>query len=533
MAVVQISKIQLRRGKEQETGIPQLAGGEMAWAVDTQKLYIGNGAVSEGAPAVGNTRILTETDNILDIVGSYSYKSSDPNIQTGADANFPVTRSLQGKLDDFVSSADYGILPDGTDQTVKIQRAIDNLFLNPATRSDTGSRVTLMFLPGTYKISGTIYIPSYARIAGAGKQKTVFSFQASSSTVFEFINDTSTSSVRSSIGSTTYINQPKFCSLTGFSIIVNGATSESMLTGFKLNAVRDSVFEDIEMLGGYNDSTVAAGSIAIGMYAVSSVVTTQRNHFNRMSVDGFTFVVFAKQDIFDNTFEHNKYSTCQFGFNFGTGANLSSPGEQFGPRNNNILNNYFENIDRNAIYIVNGRGNSSRGNTFVNVGNDGGANSNNVYAQIQFVSAGNTSSNDVFDRHIELSTAYSEDYVNEIDGAVQYDSSRVYEVNLPSQAASGAPAFRLPLARDTSYEINYIVSSNTLIQVRRGRMTVVVDAPTGLTQFVDDYEYVGAGGTEELIRFASQVIAGDLYINYFNLNPNDVSVMRYTYRMLS
>ena len=91
MAVVQISKIQLRRGKEQETGIPQLAGGEMAWAVDTQKLYIGNGAVSEGAPAVGNTRILTETDNILDIAGSYSYKSDDPNIQTGADVNFPVT----------------------------------------------------------------------------------------------------------------------------------------------------------------------------------------------------------------------------------------------------------------------------------------------------------------------------------------------------------------------------------------------------------------------------------------------------------
>jgi len=63
MAVYQISRIQVRRGQaNQGTGIPQLASGEMAWAVDTQQLYIGNGAVSEGAPGVGNTRLLTLND---------------------------------------------------------------------------------------------------------------------------------------------------------------------------------------------------------------------------------------------------------------------------------------------------------------------------------------------------------------------------------------------------------------------------------------------------------------------------------------
>ena len=60
MAVVQISKIQVRRGKKTVSGIPQLASGELGWAVDTQELYIGNGSVAEGAPAVGNTKILTE-----------------------------------------------------------------------------------------------------------------------------------------------------------------------------------------------------------------------------------------------------------------------------------------------------------------------------------------------------------------------------------------------------------------------------------------------------------------------------------------
>ena len=68
MAVVQISKIQLRRGrKNSATGLPQLSSGEMGWAIDTQELYIGNGAVSEGAPQVGNTKILTEKDDLFEI----------------------------------------------------------------------------------------------------------------------------------------------------------------------------------------------------------------------------------------------------------------------------------------------------------------------------------------------------------------------------------------------------------------------------------------------------------------------------------
>ena len=44
MAVVQISRIQIRRGqKNLGSGLPQLASGEFGWAVDTQELYIGNG----------------------------------------------------------------------------------------------------------------------------------------------------------------------------------------------------------------------------------------------------------------------------------------------------------------------------------------------------------------------------------------------------------------------------------------------------------------------------------------------------------
>ena len=74
MAVYQISRIQVRRGQaNQGTGLPQLASGEMAWAIDTQQLFIGSGAVSEGAPGVSNIRIVTEQDlglegNLLGLV---------------------------------------------------------------------------------------------------------------------------------------------------------------------------------------------------------------------------------------------------------------------------------------------------------------------------------------------------------------------------------------------------------------------------------------------------------------------------------
>ena len=135
MAVVQISKIQLRRGKKNSgTGLPQLASGELAWAIDTQELFVGNGAVGEGAPYVGNTKILTEHDSILELIANYTYKYDSALGQSLIEGT--VTRTLQARLDDGVVNArSFGIVsskewPAGTviaDQTEKIQQAIDSI----------------------------------------------------------------------------------------------------------------------------------------------------------------------------------------------------------------------------------------------------------------------------------------------------------------------------------------------------------------------------------------------------------------------
>jgi hypothetical protein len=175
MAVVQISKIQVRRGKKNTTGMPQLASGELAWAIDTQELYIGNGAVGEGAPAVGNTKVLTENDNIIDLLNQYSYKPTDTTLSTGLPG--PTERSLQERLDEgAVNASSFGISGDSVniDQTALIQNAIWSLY-DPGS-SPTTNRVSLEFDPGTYLITGTLYIPSNVSLVGSGIDKTVFYF---------------------------------------------------------------------------------------------------------------------------------------------------------------------------------------------------------------------------------------------------------------------------------------------------------------------------------------------------------------------
>jgi len=128
VAVVQISRIQIRRGRKNAgSGIPQLAGGELGWAVDSQELYIGNGSVSEGSPAVGNTKVLTENDNLFTLADQYTYK--DGTIQTGATVSGPIKRTLQSRLDDIVSIKSFGGVGDSSDQTLTLQRAIDQLLL--------------------------------------------------------------------------------------------------------------------------------------------------------------------------------------------------------------------------------------------------------------------------------------------------------------------------------------------------------------------------------------------------------------------
>ena len=174
MAIVQISQIQLRRGLEQD--LPQLASAELGWSLDTRRLFIGNGTLAEGAPSEGLTEILTEYSDILSLFNTYTFKglSSGFQVVTGPDSLHPVVRSLQDKLDDYVSVKDFGATGNGADDdTAAIQRALDRVFATNQRTTVANHHRTINFPAGEYRITAPLLIPPYTRIQGEGKRTTV------------------------------------------------------------------------------------------------------------------------------------------------------------------------------------------------------------------------------------------------------------------------------------------------------------------------------------------------------------------------
>jgi len=178
MAVTQISRIQHRRGLEQD--LPQLASAELGWSVDTRHLYIGNGTLDEGAPTVGITRILTELD-INDLTSNTSFTSytfvgnaAGYTSQTGPSALAPVIRSYQQKFDDVINVRDFGAVGDGTtDDTSALNRALQQIYKSTVSPTDARARRTIYFPGGTYLTSSPILIPTYARLVGDGLSNTI------------------------------------------------------------------------------------------------------------------------------------------------------------------------------------------------------------------------------------------------------------------------------------------------------------------------------------------------------------------------
>jgi len=566
MAVFQIARIQIRRGQaKQGTGIPQLASGEMAWAVDTQELYIGNGSVAEGAPAVGNTRLLTLNDlkaegNLLALT-QYSYKQGDSTIITGADASSPIFRSVQTRLDDQITSADFGMIGDGiTDDTDALQNAIYQLFLNPSnlahstTSSGILSRLTLMILPGTYLITRPVYIPSFATIVGSGIDKTIIKFlPATGNTLsaFRFVNDTTTISVASVISSSQSTNQPRNIKLNDITISLPSGVN----SGMQLDAVRDSSFENIKISGNTsNYTTYNSTNIGMSMNALSNVVTCLNNIFKNIQFLNVTTAVLAKQDILNNTFEDCLVNDALQGFAFGVGSDGSSTGEQFGPRQTTISSVKFYKVKQQAVYIERGTYNTVINCKLYDVGNNNAGNAFAIYPQIYFKNTNNSVENNQSDRSANLSNFnLTTRYIPVVSGNVSYSSFGVEQLDLGQQ--NNVLAFRLPISTDAygivtgsaSYKINYVYKSITTGNfTRTGSIHLSTDINQKYLQLSDEYDFAGvdtALGVSTKLAFYGKFLdaRGNVYtgavgqviasvaIYYTNTLQNDQGKLNYSY----
>ena len=532
MAVVQISRIQIRRGKANTgTGFPQLASGEMGWAVDTQELYIGNGSVAEGAPAVGNTKILTQNDftaqgSILNLI-QYIYKSNDPTIFTGPDANSPIERPIQDRLSDRVTTADFGAVADGsTDDTAAIQRAINQLFLNSATKASANTtagataRVVLEMPAGRYVVTRTIYVPSYATIVGAGLDKTIIEFTGTGP-VIQFVNDdavigdTPGKDTVTNISTTSFGNtQPRFITIRGLTVFSDTGDQ----TAIQLDAVRDSLFEDIGINGSWIAGVPNPDSKGIDMTAVSSQITCQNNTFRRLHIDRFNYAVYARHDILNNTFEDCLVTNTNQGFVLGEDIDLNV-GQQFGPRETVISSSKFIGVARHAVIVVNGSSNSVINSELTNVGNgtagEIAAHASATYPQIYFNREGNAVTDIRSDRPAGLANDNpATPYVPEVTGVgTTYSLFGTRKIQLV-QSSSPQTAFRLPLAMNSAgdpvgtinYTIDYVFRSNSETYSRRGVISLLVDVETSnvsgtsIVQLTDEYDYAGTLSEEASLK---------------------------------
>lgn len=539
MAVVQISRIQLRRGRKNAgSGLPQLSSGELGWAIDTQQLYIGNGAVSEGAPTVGNTEVLTEHSDIFSLIDTYTYKVEDSIVQTGETANTPTQRTLQDRLDDRVSIRAFGATGDGTDHTAALQRAIDQLFINTATKGNPSSRVVLYVEAGTYLLDETIYLPPYCTIVGAGKDKTIFQSSATGS-AFETVNSTSTPGSPASQATSTTLNQPKYIHFEGMTI-----TATSGAVALDLKSCVDSSFRDLKLSSDWESGdAIAIESIGIKLESLSTPVTCSRNNFSNIEISGFSYGVESKYDVTNNDFSHCSFHDLGYGVVWGLDTNGGTSGQLTGPLNNAIINSEFRDIDRVGFLISNGTGNLSLNNHFYDVGNDGGSEANASYMVIQFDEGGNQAIGTYTSRFGTIS--YNPSFINnnafvpDFGGTVMVDDDFFHTLGIV-QAGSDTRLFKLPADSDKFYKIEYFYRSNQVAAIRSGTLTITVDYDASSTEITDEYDYDGNSSYINSLVFNSSLTDEDgdtnidtLVVSYTNSTTSDSANFMFKVKTIS
>jgi hypothetical protein len=545
MAVIQISKIQVRRGAIGEQGMPQRASGEMGWAVDTQQLFIGNGSVAEGAPAVGNTEILTQystaTINLFNCI--YEYQGGKPD---GYFKPYAKSRSLQSKLDENVSILDFGADPTGTHPSDRaIQTAITATYMNSHdSGSDLSYKKILHFPAGTYTITGTIYIPSNVSLQGDGANNTklvsintsgnnvIFKTRSIDPNTKDFLRPViSLSEVVTGVSITDMSfaygeEAPIYTSTFPASPLINlNMTQYAEIRNCKFQGTYTNSF-------GTSDSAVSQFGQSPVRYAgiqISGTKTTNleitNNEFNKLMMG-----IFCYEDNQYVTFSNNIFDTGYYGLM--AGSPVTTTTNSVGNLYNQAINNKFLNINKVGIYVhaptnsTTSTGFVSNGNLFTNVGNGiVGNEGGQSVACINFHQAtGCLSINDRFTRFDLAQTKYATSpLLPLVSGqAIVIDDKTAYQYTLNfSTVTTSTTLIRVPFLNTlTIVTMQYKLQKST--GFRQGTLTV--NAPPfglGNIAYKDEYNYVGTDPavvlTATLVSSTGSTISADcIAIRYEN-----------------
>lgn len=530
MAIVQIARITHRKGLKEN--LPQLAGAELGWAVDTQQLFIGNGTVSEGAPIVGNTEILTENSDILSLAATYTYKGSHVGYtaQTGAFATTAVTRSLQEKLDEYVSVKDFGAVGNGiVDDTAAINRAIFQLFcreINPEIRR------SLYFPAGIYRVTNTITLPPYAKLYGDGADSSIIKYYSidGGSTVVDYVVRTADSQnqIGGNIGSNNAITPTR--------IEVSSLTFESTQGNniLLIENTTNSYFDSVAFRGGLTQLDVGDAFDNTSCVRISSTTSlrTQQIVFDKCSTSGATYGFFTNFNCAGITISNCQLRTHYKGISFG----ISPVGG--GPTGVRVLHSLFDRIAAQGVEFGNIEYNVTGYNIFLDVGNNFNGDGNPVTPVVEFRRSNNVSVGDVFQRSNFDNRQHKRIQINNttsiaFDGgrtikAGSYELDAALNISLRNNTLAPASAFTVTSADTNSFNVEYTIKRNNVI--RTGTLRVVVGFAPNSVSYDDEYSETNDVGIVLSVSQAGNTVT----VSYTATNTGfdatlTYSIVRFTY----
>ena len=397
MAIVQVSRITNRKGLTEN--LPQLAGAELGWCLDSRRLFIGNGTLAEGAPAIGNTEIFTQFSDIA-VLSLYTYQDSAVGYtaQTGLTPSDPVVRTIQQRLDDYVNVRDYGAVGDGTtDDYSAINQALADLYCRA---TNTQVRRVLFFPAGTYLITETLVIPTYASLVGEGAQSTIIVLDVDSVDAYVAQYGDSKQQTGVNIGNNSAV-APRNITINSMALQSNKVTDL-----FLVEQATECWFNSVDFVGALSAADITANldtdDIAGIRFTNTNSVSNICNFitFDKCGFSNLTYGLNTDEQIQSVTVSNGKFDTLYQGVVLGAGTPIDG-----GPTGFRTVQNMFDNIYAEGIVYDDASLNASAYNVFYNVGNSFGG-SNPTGPCIRFGSDNNVSINDMFERSDAAATTY-------------------------------------------------------------------------------------------------------------------------------
>lgn len=529
MAIVQISRITNRLGLTEN--LPQLAGAEFGWCTDSRRLFIGNGTLAEGTPIIGNTEILTEFSDIT-VLSDYTYEDIVVGYaaQTGPTASQPVVRSVQAKLDDMASVRDFGAVGDGVaDDTAAINRALFQLYCR---ENNSQIRRSLFFPAGTYRVTQSIVVPTYAKLVGEGADCTTINLvsdgtSALPAAVARYGDSRQQTGVNIGAGGAVPPRNIEISSMTFSTDLITDV--------FLVESAVQSWFDSVNFFGALTQSDIIDSSFdpvvtnvsAAKLLATNSIACSDIN-FNRCGFARVTNGVLDEEGSNGITITNSAVDTAYYGVVL-----------RDNPTGVRVVHNIFDNIYSEGVLFENVNLNVSAYNVFYNVGSSIGS-ASPTSPVISMSTDNNVSIGDVFERNDDASVI----------------EPRIRVTSTTTAGSSGGTEFqlgqynravgRLFALLDNQSSAQNILEMNaldvpafnmmyTIIRgpnVRIGNLLVVngpTDDSSGDTGYSDDYtENQDVGITFDVIKTGNYIV-----VQYTSTNTTVAATLTYSISKLA